>query len=158
MSLPSKDNLTNATSTDEIDWYFSLTNPSAKKRHIIFFSIGSINALMILIFIFQRAVGLALFLWIGIILIFILATIYMVWRKNSYYRFIIYLLTFGGLYCSGFLFSSFPLGLIVIIASVLFLINFISIDLSLQRHLNWFVRRNKMNNNKRFGYDNIEEN
>lgn len=49
MSLPNKDNITNATSTSQIDWYFDLDNPTAKKRHLVFFSVGIINVMIILI-------------------------------------------------------------------------------------------------------------
>lgn len=36
MSIPSKDNLTNAQSTKEIDWFFDFSNLKAKARHFWF--------------------------------------------------------------------------------------------------------------------------
>ena len=133
MSLPSKDNLTNASSTNQIDWYFELKNPEAKKRHLIFFGFGIMNILFILIYIFEFAAGLAFFVWVGIIAALIGVSIYLVLRKNSYYRFLIYLSVFGGLYCNAMFFIMYPGLLLTIIASVIFLVNYVSIELSLYR-------------------------
>ncbi|MHA1519869.1 MAG: hypothetical protein ACTSRK_06760 [Promethearchaeota archaeon] len=157
MSLPNKDNLTNATSTSQIDWYFDLDNPEAIKRHWLFFGLGTINAVIILIVLILNVDGYGLILWIGIMLALILIATYMVLRKYSYYRFIIYLFGFGGILSCLFYVGTYLVVLIPIIISGIFLINFASIELSLQRHLNWFVRGNKMRNFRRFGSDNFEE-
>ena len=157
MSLPNKDNITTATSTNQIDWYFSLDNPAAKKRHFLFYGFGITNMVFILIYIFLFAAGSTLFVWIGIVLGFSLLTVYLVYRKNSYYRFVIYLVIFGGLYCSLIFYSMYLAFLIVVIASVIFLINFVTIELSLQRHLNWFVRRNRLRNATRFGHNKLDD-
>ena len=157
MSIANKDNLTNATSTSQIDWYFDLQNPDAKKRHIMFFSVGILNILLILFAFILNIDGYTLFLWIGLIVVLILITIYMVGRKYSYYRFIIYLFAFGGLISCVLLWERYYVLIIPTIVTGIFLINFSSIELSLQRHLNWFVRGNKMKNFRRFGSDDFEE-
>ncbi|MHA1612721.1 MAG: hypothetical protein ACTSYU_11755 [Promethearchaeota archaeon] len=157
MSTPNKDNLTNATSTSQIDWYFDLQNPTAKKRHIMFFSVSVLNVFQILFAIILNTDGYTLILWIGLIVVLILMTFYMMWRKYSYYRFIIYLFAFGGIFTSVFLTGRYPLLYIAIIVTSIFLIHFVSIEVSLQRHLNYFARGARMKNFNRFGRDNFEK-
>ncbi|MHA1673524.1 MAG: hypothetical protein ACTSYI_07840 [Promethearchaeota archaeon] len=157
MSLPNKDNLTNATSTSQIDWYFDLQNPAAKKRHIVFFSVEIFNVIILLLSFFLYFENIILILWIGIIVVLILITILLIWRKHSYYRLIIYLLAFGGSINCLLLWHRYIVLIIPAIVTSIFLIHFVSIEVSLQRHMNYFVRVAKMKNFTRFGRDNFEE-
>jgi len=158
MSFTEKDNLnTNIRSISDIDWFFDFQNPKSRSRIIWFLVFGLLNFTMSIIALWFYQVPLSKWFFGIASFGFASGATWQFYKRGSYFRFFIYGLCFVGLFGSYFVFEGHPYYLIPMGITLIFLTNFISIDLSRQRGLNPFIRSNKMKNFQRFGSDNYED-
>ncbi|WP_457557180.1 hypothetical protein [Candidatus Harpocratesius sp.] len=94
----------------------------------------------------------------SILCIFLLFPVIAIIKKQSYYQFSIYIIRIISVCIEYFGIRQSILYIIPILATVIFLMNYLSIDISLQLRMNPLVRKNKMINFvKLSGSDNFED-
>lgn len=157
--ISSKDNLTNARSTHDIDAFFDFSKPKTKLTHIWLVSLGILNT-VVSYYIFWMYASITsnatiFSILLGVLVIFA-GLLFM--KRQPYYRFVVYLIGFIGIVACAFSIQYSGFYWILLILTALSLLNFMSIDLSLQRGMTPWVRKNKMTNFSQLGgSDNYED-
>lgn len=171
-----KDNLTNITKQSQIESYFSFSNPKSKKRNILILIFGIINFPFILwgIIIFPSRLFIISTVWknilVGVFTVIFILNIILFLQKKPSFRFSSYALTIFGMVS---LFIPIPYDEVahyiifkslfyllwgfVIIVDFIFTINYLTIENSKERFMSPMIRKNKMRNFRKLGYDNWED-
>ncbi|MHA1720761.1 MAG: hypothetical protein ACTSWX_03065 [Promethearchaeota archaeon] len=164
-----KDNITNITKQSQIESYFDFSNPKSKKRNIILI-FGILNFPFILtgIIIFPRYMFVISTLWkISLVVVFtatLLINIILFIQKKPAFRFSSYALVVFGMVCLLIpilisldeAYQRVLFGFLIII-DLIFTINYATIEYSKERYMSPMIRKNKMRNFRRLGYDKWED-
>lgn len=128
MSITSKDNLPTKGSLKDIDWFFDFNNPEAKPRHYWIVGNGIMNIILTLVISYIFFANRVSWILTGVLGVTFGVGCGLYLKKQSYYRFLVYILGITG--TSVFLIATKYSWyfLIPALLSLVFLINFMPID------------------------------